>query len=229
VLLDDPTLAAIVAGERTLVFRRWRRPSVRTGGTLRTRRGLLAIDEVRRVTAGEITEGDARAAGWDSRTALLAALDRRPDGDLYRVAVRHVGEDPRLALRARDRLDARERDALVQRLDRLDRASPVGPWTRAALGIIARRPAVRAGDLAAELGLERLRFKTNVRKLKELGLTESLEVGYRLSPRGEALAATLDPDPGLGPVGAVGRRRRSASSVGVVGRRGGAAPPPPAG
>ena len=29
-------------------------------------------------------------------------------------------------------------------------------------------------------------FKRDVRKLKELGLTESLEIGYRLSPRGVA-------------------------------------------
>jgi hypothetical protein len=34
--------------------------------------------------------------------------------------------------------------------------------------------------------MERQAFKLNVRKLKELGLTESLEVGYRLSPLGEA-------------------------------------------
>ena len=34
-------------------------------------------------------------------------------------------------------------------------------------------------------------FKTDVRKLKELGLTESLEVGYRLSPRGEAVLRAL--------------------------------------
>ena len=45
---------------------------------------------------------------------------------------------------------------------------------------------MRAGDLADELGLERLAFKTDVRKLKALGLTESLPVGYRLSPRGQA-------------------------------------------
>jgi hypothetical protein len=37
----------------------------------------------------------------------------------------------------------------------------------------------------ANLMLLKQRFKTNVRKLKELGLTESLEVGYRLSPRGK--------------------------------------------
>ena len=34
-------------------------------------------------------------------------------------------------------------------------------------------------------GLEKDVFKPRVRRLKELGLTESLEVGYRLSPRGE--------------------------------------------
>jgi hypothetical protein len=33
--------------------------------------------------------------------------------------------------------------------------------------------------------------EADVRKLKELGLTESLEVGYRLSPRGRALLARL--------------------------------------
>ena len=45
---------------------------------------------------------------------------------------------------------------------------------------------MRAGDLASALGYETAWFKTNVRKLKALGLTESLEVGYRLSPRGRA-------------------------------------------
>jgi hypothetical protein len=41
------------------------------------------------------------------------------------------------------------------------------------------------------VGREKLPFKRDVRKLKELGLTESLLVGYRLSPRGRALLAGL--------------------------------------
>ena len=53
------------------------------------------------------------------------------------------------------------------------------------LRLIAERPAVRAGDLAAALGREAQPFKIDVRKLDRLGLTESLDVGYRLSPRGE--------------------------------------------
>ena len=61
------------------------------------------------------------------------------------------------------------------------------PWTREALALIEANPARRAPDLAAELGRETAPFKRDVRKLKELGLTESLEIGYRLSPRGAAL------------------------------------------
>ena len=72
---------------------------------------------------------------------------------------------------------------------RLDRAAPT-PWTDATLRVIAAHPGVVSTVLAAELGMERAPFKLNVRKLKALGLTESLEVGYRLSPRGAAYLGT---------------------------------------
>jgi hypothetical protein len=98
-----------------------------------------------------------------------------------------AGSDPRVVLREQESLDSAERANLERRLARLDAASPTGPWTRTVLDLLDQRPAVRASDLAASLGLERDVFKRNVRKLKELGLTESLEVGYRLSPRGRAL------------------------------------------
>jgi hypothetical protein len=44
----------------------------------------------------------------------------------------------------------------------------------------------RAANLAAAFGRDVQPFKADVRKLKNLGLTISLEVGYRLSPRGAA-------------------------------------------
>ena len=91
-----------------------------------------------------------------------------------------------MALRSRAKLNAEERAELTKRLDRLDRASRTGPWTATVLDLIAGNPGTRAPDLAAGLGRETLPFKRDVRKLKELGLTESLPVGYRLSPRGEA-------------------------------------------
>jgi hypothetical protein len=171
-----------------MAFRRWKRPTVKTGGRLRTPMGELAIDAVERIEPGQITEVDVRRAGFADRDSLLASL--RPEGDLYRIAFHVRGPDPRVALRERGDLTGDERDEIARRLARMDARSTHGPWTTQTLTLIADRPATLAADLAAEMGRERLPFKADVRKLKELGLTESLEKGYRLSPRGRAF---LDP------------------------------------
>jgi hypothetical protein len=97
-----------------------------------------------------------------------------------------AGADPRVALREQADLADEDRRAVDARLDRMDAARADGPWTREVLRLIAERPGVRAPDLAASLGRETLPFKRDVRKLKELGLTHSLVVGYELSPRGRA-------------------------------------------
>ena len=68
----------------------------------------------------------------------------------------------------------------------MDAARAGGPWTREVLQLIAGQPGVRAPDLAASLGRETPSFKRDVRKLKELGLTHTLPVGYEISPRGRA-------------------------------------------
>jgi hypothetical protein len=167
-----------------MAFRRWKRATVKTGGRLRTPMGELAIDAVERVEPGQITADDVRRAGFADRDALLSSL--RPEGDLYRISFHLRGPDSRIALRERADLSEEEREQIARRLERMDARSTHGPWTAATLAAIAERPAVRAGDLAADMGRERLPFKADVRKLKELGLTESLEVGYRLSPRGRA-------------------------------------------
>lgn len=44
------------------------------------------------------------------------------------------------------------------------------------------------------MGQETQAFKVDVRKLKTLDLTESLGAGYRLSPRGRSLLASLQAD-----------------------------------
>ena len=59
------------------------------------------------------------------------------------------------------------------------------------LELIEAHPALRAANLCKRAGQERLPFKINVRKLRALGLTESLEVGYRLSPRGVAVLQAI--------------------------------------
>lgn len=182
-------LDGIRAGEVTLAFRRWDRPRARPGGRQRTVVGELAIDSVEPVERADITAADAARAGHASLDELLAELDARGAAQIWRVELRWAGEDPRRALRERADLGDAELAELRARLDRLDRASRHGPWTRQLLELIAARPEVRAADLAAAVGRDKLPFKRDVRKLKELGLTESLERGYRLSPRGRALLA----------------------------------------
>ena len=190
-LIKRAVLDRVVAGEIDLVFRRWRKPTVVAGGTLRTSIGMLDIVAVDRVAKSRITAAEAARAGYASRAALLRELERRDTGDVYRIEVRPGGTDPRIALRERAELTADELDELVERLRRLDRASRTGPWTHRTLGLIADHPRVRAQDLAASIGRDKPSFKRDVSKLKTLGLTVSHSPGYEISPRGRRLLEHL--------------------------------------
>jgi hypothetical protein len=191
VLFKRHVLDGLADGTITVAFRRWARPRVRAGSELRTVAGVLAVDAVDEVPVAGITEDDARRAGFSSRSALLDDLASQRDGRVYRVALHVAGPDPRVELRGRDALTGDELAEVERRLARLDAASRHGAWTWAVLRLIRDRPEVRAGDLAPTRGQETLAFKRDVRKLKELGLTESLEVGYRLSARGRAVLDRL--------------------------------------
>ena len=193
-LFEQRLWVALADGSVTVTFRRaggGRGPG-REGGTL-TPAGVLAVDAVAEVDPAAITEDDARRAGLVDLAALLrqpGPARRRP---VYRVDFHHAGAYPRRALREADDLAEEDLAGLRARLERLDRAARDGPWTVATLELIGDRPGARAADLAAAAGRERRPFKADVRKLKELGLTESLEVGYRLSPRGWALLGWVGP------------------------------------
>jgi len=180
------TLERIRAGEVTLAFRRWERARSKAGGRQRTALGVVRIDSVGRVPRSKISKEEARLAGYPSLASLLRELDARGDAPIWRISLHWAGEDPRRALRERSDLDAADLSELRSRLNRMDKASHHGFWTRETLALIAARPETLAAELASSVGRERLPFKRDVRKLKELGLTESLERGYRLSPRGRA-------------------------------------------
>ncbi|GGK58639.1 hypothetical protein [Ornithinimicrobium pekingense] len=185
-MIRPAELAAIRDGEVDLAFRRWDRPRVRVGTRMRTAVGVLEVTQVERVALSSLRAEDARRAGAPSLAALREGLGHRPDRSVFRVGLRYAGPDPREALREQVP-GAGEIEQIRAWLDRLDAASRHGPWTRATLQIIDRSPGVRAPELAAELGRETAEWKADVRKLKEKGLTESLAIGYRLSPRGEAV------------------------------------------
>lgn len=194
-MIPRAVLDGVVAGELDLAFRRWTRRMHVPGGTQRTSVGVIRFDEVDMVDPDAITEDDARRSGMDL-AGLREVLDRKP-GDVYRIRMSWAGADERVTLREKSRLTPRQRDAIVEQLAGMDVRSRKGPWTRQHLELIDARPGELAETIAASIGREKLPFKADIRRLKELGLTESLRPGYRLSPRGRAVLRHLraqDPD-----------------------------------
>ena len=181
-LFRQDILQGIAEGRVTLAFRRWRRAPPADGSSLRSPVGVLSLDRVTVVDEGDITPEDVRRTGL-SLDELRASIDG--EGTLLRIELRLAGEDPRIALRERPPSPS-ELEAIVARLARIDAASVV-PWTTRYLQVIAAQPGIVSRVLAPQVGIDLPRFKRRVRQLKELGLTESLEVGYRLSPRGHAV------------------------------------------
>src|SRR6267142_4340779 len=113
-------LEGIKAGRISLAFRRWRRPTVRAGGRLRTAVGELAIDAVDIVTESELTNVDARDAGFPSHGEVITELRKRRGGHLYRIRLRFAGPDPRVALRQRVKVPRDELDQIENTLHGLD-------------------------------------------------------------------------------------------------------------
>ena len=189
-LIKNQIIEKIRSGDITLIFRRWKRAGVKAGGTQMTQLGVLGIDSVDVVTERKITEADAKAAGFESKKALIADLYDREE-DIYRIGVHWVGEDLRKTLRTNDKLTKAELDEIIEKLKKLDIGSQRGNWTRQYLQMIHDQPNTHAQILAESIGLTIPTFKPWVRKLKALGLTESLRPGYRLSPRGKKILEEL--------------------------------------
>ncbi len=191
VLIKRAILDQVEAGELDVIFRKWRKPTVKQGGQLRTSVGMLDIVAVDKVTKSKISADDVKRAGFNTKASMLRELDSRDEGDVYRITVQHGGIDPRIALRENSNLTVEDQTHLHERLARLDKVSKRGAWTTTFLKLLNANPRVRAPDLAASLGLDKPTFKNDVRKLKGLGLTISFSPGYELSPRGKAYLDTL--------------------------------------
>ena len=183
----------LVQGDVTVTFRRWDKPHVKAGGRYRCHPiGVLEVDRVERLLARDVSEADARRSGFGSRDELLEYLGLfgdgavRPDTELYRVELHYGGDGDRVAGALDDRIGPADVAAIKARLASLDAKAP---WTAKTLALIRRRPRVAASRLAKALGRETAPFKADVVKLKRLGLTQSFEVGYEVSPRGLAFLA----------------------------------------
>lgn len=189
----------LAQGEITRTFRTWKRPQVKLGGRYHAGAVDLIVDKLTQVRLRKITDDDARLSGFEDRHDLFDFLRKRnnldsdnkdnKDNKVWRIDFHAVERDERPSIADDRELTDADVDDIENRLNRLDAASSSGPWTRQVLALIADNPGVVSTELAAELGRDRAAFKVDVRKLKRLGLTISLDVGYRLSPRGEAFLA----------------------------------------
>lgn len=182
-------------GRIVLTFRRWNRWQVVAGHRYRTGSDIIEVDAVDLVTAQDIDARQASEAGYATVKELVADLRGDEKTPLYRVRFHRVDEpDPRDEQAAQSELTGQELAALTAQLTRMDKSGSHGRWTTAVLTQIADHPATVSTVLASTLGWERQDFKLHVRRLKQLGLTISLDVGYRLSPRGEAYLQHLRSD-----------------------------------
>jgi len=191
VLFSASAWPGLADGSITVTFRTWTKPQAKVGGRYRVAGMLLEATAVGEVAVSALTDADAVAAGETNLATLLQRLEQpAPGAAVWRVDLRYVGVDDRIERRAVHELTDDDIAVLRTRLDRLDRFGGK-PWTRTTLQLIEKYPGVVSTALARRTGQERPDFKINVRKLKEMGLTESLQVGYQLSPRGEALLRAI--------------------------------------
>lgn len=187
-LFRDEFLDGVREGKLSVAFRRWAQPRVKVGTRMRTGIGVVEVLAIQPIMEMEITSTDAQQAGYASKADLMKDLGTISDGQLYRVTIKYGGEDPRIQLRQNTDLSDTEFNTIQKKLKGYERE---GAWTRKVLKLIAANEATLASKLAEKMGMEKYAFKRRVRQLKELGLTESLDIGYRLSPRGRAYLERL--------------------------------------
>jgi hypothetical protein len=212
--------AGVADGSISVTFRYWKRPHVKVGGQYNVGPTRIAVDSIELVPFSAVSEADARRAGCTDREALRALIAHAGPVDddtiVHHIEFHRLstsgepasasfasgepasasfasGEPASADFVRGEPASAATPDAIAgasARLDRLDRASPRGPWTRAVLALIDDQPGTVSTELAALVGRERAAFKQDVRKLKAIGLTDSLEVGYRLTDLGRAVLET---------------------------------------
>jgi hypothetical protein len=190
VLFTNDQRRRILAGEMIATIRAWQAPQVKAGKRYRFDDDHeLVIHAVDLTPFDALTASDLAAAGFATRADFDAALPRfandRPEGPFH--VVRFTLEPRRVPPPAAPA----DIEKLLARLDKLDRASPVGPWTRDTLTLIAANPRLVSTRLAEQLGRERVDLKTDIRKLKAMGLTRSHDTGYDVTELGRQVLATI--------------------------------------
>ncbi|MCF2490779.1 hypothetical protein [Dyadobacter sp. CY347] len=197
-LIKQKHLDGIMSGNISLAFRKWKKLSVRKGSLLKTSIGVIKITDLTETDLSKITDDDAKLAGYDSAQAIISELEKVTNGAIYRIELSYDSPDPRIDLRQKEQITDEELEVLKEKLLNLDKFSNQGKWTTKVLKAIQENPKMTAAELATKINKEKEWLKTNVRKLKNLGLTISHEPGYTLSPLGEYVLKSLPEKPQKG-------------------------------
>lgn len=187
-------LQGIKSGEITMAFRKWHKASVKSGSLVHTSVGLIEIGKIEIVNENDITDKDAAQAGFMDKKQLFKSFTHNCTGTIFKISVHYHAEDPRIKLREQTTLSEHQFNDLKARLKRLDRYSKQRYWTEKVLLTIKHNPKLHAIGIANLTGFEKEWLKLNIRKLKNLGLTISHQVGYELSPLGNEYLNKLFPD-----------------------------------
>lgn len=185
----------IRSGEIRCTVRIWQRPHVKVGGRYALGGGAIVVDRMHEARLDDITPALAKRCGFASVVDALKTAKHGAGERVFVIDFHYDGKESSRPKPATGVASVEELVKLVQKLEAMDRRAKNGAWTHATLRAIEARPGVLAAKLARSLGRPRDEFKRDVRKLKNLGLTFSLELGYRLTPKGEVLLAGLGTRP----------------------------------
>jgi hypothetical protein len=179
----------IGSGEICCTVRIWQRPRVKVGGRYALGGGAIVVDRMSEVRLDDITTTLARRCGFASHVDLVKTAKHGAGERVFIIDFHYDGNAGARPKRETHAVSPAKLAKLVERLDAMDRRAKSGAWTLATLRAIEAHPGVLAAKLARSLDRPRDDFKRDVRKLNNLGLAFSLEIGYRLTPKGEALLA----------------------------------------
>ncbi len=188
----------LVSGAITHTFRLWPKARVKPGARYRCHPiGVLVVDSVERVRVDQITDCEAQQAGFAGRGVLIEYLQNLSEAPLsgsaevFKVILHYGGEGDFAAVAHETEISDEAFNELTAKLSRMDSSGGSGPWTGKTLSLIEEHPRIAASRLAGMVKRETKSFKADVVKLKKLGLTQSFEVGYDLTPRGRAFLQLL--------------------------------------
>ncbi|MEB3370863.1 hypothetical protein [Saccharopolyspora mangrovi] len=178
-MLSERIARGVAAGHVTQAYMRWASPQARPGARVRTRAGVIEITALVEVDPEQLTDADAARAGFSTAAGLRASLSRHR-GTTYRLELTHL-DRPAAPEPAPVALGEAQRRALKAQLARLDLGTPRGPWTRQLLELLRQQPGLAPAELAAAQQRPVSRTKTDLWRLRELGLIDTTGPGTRLS------------------------------------------------